>query len=189
MPLEAMRYPITPSGLHYMVIYFDIPDVDADTWRLNVGGLVSKPLRLSLDDIKKRPARTMAVTMGCARNGRSLLSPRVISQPWFTEGIGTAEWTGTPLKGILDEAGISDDAVDIVFSSADPGNQGDVLQVYQRSLNLEEANREEMLLVYEMNGQPLQPQHGYPLRLLLPGWYGMASVKWLDTIEAVSTQF
>jgi DMSO/TMAO reductase YedYZ molybdopterin-dependent catalytic subunit len=98
MPLEAMRYPITPSGLHYLVIHFDIPDVDADTWRLNVGGLVSKPLSLSLDDIKKRPARTMAVTMECAGNGRSLLSPRVISQPWFTEGIGTAEWTGTPSK-------------------------------------------------------------------------------------------
>ena len=189
MPLEAMRYPITPSGLHYLVIHFDIPDVDADTWRLNVGGLVSKPLSLSLDDIKKRPARTMAVTMECAGNGRSLLSPRVISQPWFTEGIGTAEWTGTPLKGILDEAGLSDDAVDLVFSGADQGVQGDVLQVYQRSLSLEEANREEMLLVYEMNGQPLQPQHGYPLRLLLPGWYGMASVKWLDTIEAIGNKF
>jgi hypothetical protein len=130
MPLEAMRYPITPSGLHYLVIHFDIPDVDADTWRLNVGGLVSKPLSLSLGDIKKRPARTMAVTMECAGNGRSLLTPRVISQPWFTEGIGTAEWTGTPLKGILDEAGLSDDAVDLVFSGADQGIQGDVLQVY-----------------------------------------------------------
>lgn len=189
MPLEAMRYPITPSGLHYLVIHFDIPDVDADTWRLNVGGLVSKPLSLSLDDIKKRPARTMAVTMECAGNGRSLLSPRVISQPWFTEGIGTAEWTGTPLKGILDETGLSDDAVDLVFSGADQGVQGDVLQVYQRSLSLEEVNREEMLLVYEMNGQPLQPQHGYPLRLLLPGWYGMASVKWLETIEAIGNKF
>ena len=103
--------------------------------------------------------------------------------------LGTAEWTGTPLKGILDEAGLSDDAVDLVFSGADSGIQGEELQVYQRSLSLEEANREEMLLVYEMNGQPLQPQHGYPLRLLLPGWYGMASVKWLDTIESIGNQF
>ena len=136
MPLEAMRYPITPSGLHYLVIHFDIPDVAADTFRLNVGGLVSKPLSLSLDDIKSRPARTMAVTMECAGNGRSLLEPRVISQPWFTEGIGTAEWTGTPLKGILDEAGLTGEAQDIVFSGADPGIQGDEIQVYQRSLNL-----------------------------------------------------
>ena len=189
MPLEAMRYPITPSGLHYLVIHFDMPDVDVDEWRLNVGGLVSKPLSLSLDDIRKRPARTLAVTMECAGNGRSLLEPRVISQPWFTEGIGTAEWTGTPLKGILDEAGLIDEAVDIVFSGADQGIQGDEVQVYQRGLDREEANREEMMLVYEMNGQPLQPQHGYPLRLLVPGWYGMASVKWLNTIEAVGKQF
>ena len=189
MPLEAMRYPITPSGMHYLVIHFDIPDVDVDRWRLNVGGLVAKPLSLSLDDIKERPARTMAVTMECAGNGRSLLEPRVISQPWFTEGIGNAEWTGTPLKGILAEARLNDAAVNIVFSGADKGIQGDEVQVYQRSLDLEEANRDEMMLVYEMNGQPLQPQHGYPLRLLLPGWYGMASVKWLDTIEVIGAQF
>ena len=189
MPLEAMRYPITPSGMHYLVIHFDIPDVDVDRWRLDVGGLVSKPLSLSLDDIKQRPARTMAVTMECAGNGRALLEPRVVSQPWFTEGIGNAEWTGTPLKGILAEAGLKDGAVNIVFSGADKGVQGDEVQVYQRSLDLEEANREEMMLVYEMNGQALQPQHGYPLRLLLPGWYGMASVKWLDTIEVIGEAF
>ena len=189
MPLEAMRYPITPSGMHYLIIHFDIPDVDVGQYRLNVGGLVSNPLSLSLDDIKARPSRTMAVTMECAGNGRSLLNPRVISQPWFTEGIGNAEWTGTPLKGILDEAGLKNEAVNIVFSGADQGVQGDEVQVYQRSLNLEEANREEMMLVYEMNGQPLQPQHGYPLRLLLPGWYGMASVKWLDSIEAIGEEF
>ena len=189
MPLEAMRYPITPSGIHYLVIHFDIPDVDVVQWRLNVGGLVSNPLSLSLDDIKQRPARTMAVTMECAGNGRALLEPRVVSQPWFTEGIGNAEWTGTPLKGILDEAGLKDGAVNIVFSGADKGVQGDEVQVYQRSLDLQEANREEMMLVYEMNGQALQPQHGYPLRLLLPGWYGMASVKWLDTIEVIGEEF
>ena len=189
MPLEIMRYPVTPTGMHYLVIHFDIPDVNADRWMLQVGGLVSQPLSLSLDDIKKRPARTMAVTMECAGNGRALLNPRVFSQPWFNEGIGTAEWTGTPLKGILDEAGLTDGAVNIVFSGADQGIQGEVLQVYQRSLNIEESMREEMMLVYEMNGQPLQPQHGYPLRLLLPGWYGMASVKWLDRIEAVGDQF
>ena len=189
MPLEAMRYPITPSGMHYLVIHFDIPDVNVSQWRLKVSGLVSNPLSLNLEDIKQRPAHTMPVTMECAGNGRSLLNPRVISQPWTTEGIGTAEWTGTPLKGILGEAGLKDEAVSIVFSGSDQGIQGDVLQVYQRSLNLEEAHREEMMLVYEMNGQPLQPQHGYPLRLLVPGWYGMASVKWLDSIEVIGQQF
>ena len=118
MPLEIMRYPVTPTGMHYLVIHFDIPDVNVDQWKLQVGGLVSQPLSLSLDDIKKRPARTMAVTMECAGNGRALLNPRVFSQPWFDEGIGTAEWTGTPLKGLLDDAGLSDGAVNLVLPGA-----------------------------------------------------------------------
>ena len=105
------------------------------------------------------------------------------------EAIGTAEWTGTPLKGILDEAGVSGAAAEIIFSGFDGGVQGDDVQVYQRSLTIEEASREEMLLAYEMTGQPLQPQHGYPFRLIVPGWYGMASVKWLDRMEAVGEPF
>jgi sulfane dehydrogenase subunit SoxC len=189
MPLEGLRYDITPTGMHYLLIHFDIPEVNARRWRLKVGGLVSRPLSLSLSDIKKRPAVTMAVTMECAGNGRALLKPRPISQPWLQEAIGTAEWTGTPLRGILEEAGLSARAVEVLFTGLDRGVQGDEVQDYQRSLSVEDATRDEVLLAYAMNGRPLQPQHGYPLRLLVPGWYGMTSVKWLDRIEAIAEPF
>lgn len=189
MPLEGLRYPLTPTGLHYLLIHFDIPEVTATGWQLKVGGLVSRPLSLTLDDIKKRPATTIAVTMECAGNGRAHASPRPVGQPWLLEAIGTAEWTGTPLRGILEEAGLAKEAVEILFTGLDRGVQGGELQYYQRSLSIDEATRPEALLAYEMNGRPLEPQHGYPLRLLVPGWYGMASVKWLDRIDAMAEPF
>jgi sulfane dehydrogenase subunit SoxC len=117
------------------------------------------------------------------------MQPRPISQPWLLEAIGTAEWTGTPLRPLLDEAGVRDDASELVFTGLDRGVQGDVVQEYQRSLSVDEASREEVLLVYEMNGRPLEPHHGYPLRLIVPGWYGMTSVKWLARIEAIRGPF
>ena len=189
MPLEALRYPITPTGMHYLLVHFDIPQVDAATWQLKVSGLVSTELSLGLDEIRARPATTLAVTMECAGNGRALLTPRPLSQPWLLEAIGTAEWTGTPLRGVLEEAGIADGAVEVVFTGLDRGVQGDEVQYYQRSLSVDEATRPEVLLAYEMNGAPLEPQHGFPLRLLVPGWYGMTSVKWLDRIEVVAEPF
>ncbi len=146
-------------------------------------------MSLTLDEIRKRPAVTMAVTMECAGNGRALLTPRPISQPWLLEAVVTAEWTGTPLRGILEEAGVSDEAVEIVVTGLDRGVQGGELHSYERSLSVVEARREEVLLAYEMNGQPLQPQHGCPLHLIVPGWYGVASVKWLAGIEAVARPF
>lgn len=189
MPLEALRYQPTPTGMHYLLIHYDIPDVNVDDWRLNVGGQVAHPLSLTLEAIKQRPARTIAVTMECAGNGRALFAPRRISQPWLLEAIGTAEWTGTPLRGILEEAGLRQDTVDVVFTGLDRGIEGEQVQSYQRSLAVSEAMRDEVLLAYAMNGEPLQPQHGYPLRLLVPGWYGMTSVKWLGHIEAVAEPF
>ena len=99
MPLEALRYDVTPLGLHYLLIHFDIPFVDPATWRLGVGGLVSHRLDLSLQDLVSRPATTLRVTLECAGNGRSRLSPRPLSQPWLVEAVGTADWTGTPLGG------------------------------------------------------------------------------------------
>jgi DMSO/TMAO reductase YedYZ molybdopterin-dependent catalytic subunit len=189
MPLEALRYPITPTGLHYLLIHYDIPEVNADQWRLKIAGLVAKPLELTLEQIKKRPRRTLPVTMECAGNGRALFAPRRISQPWLLEAIGTAEWTGTPLRNVLQDAGVSADAVEVVFTGLDRGVESDQIQFYQRSLTVEDASRDEVLLAYEMNGEPLPPQHGYPLRLVMPGWYGMASVKWLDQIELVAQPF
>jgi DMSO/TMAO reductase YedYZ molybdopterin-dependent catalytic subunit len=189
MPLEALRYEITPIGLHYLLIHYDIPAVDPGAWSLTVGGHVRQPLTLTLEDLRSRPRRSAAVTMECAGNGRAKLSPRPLSQPWLAEAIGTAEWTGTPLRGVLEEAGIQEGAVEVVFTGADHGLEGEVEQDYARSLPLAEALLDDVLLAYEVNGQPLPPQHGFPLRLVVPGWYGMTSVKWLRSIEVLAEPF
>ncbi|MGY4103499.1 sulfite oxidase [Nocardia sp. R16R-3T] len=189
MQLEGMRYDITPIGMHYLLIHFDIPEIDASSWRLRVSGYVQRGLELSLDDIRSRPATTIPVTLECAGNGRTGMDPRNVGQPWDLEAIGTAAWTGTALGGILDDCGIRDEAVEVVFTGADRGFRDNVEHNYQRSLSIAECRRPDVLLAYEMNGALLPPQHGFPLRLLVPGWYGMASVKWLKNIEVVDRPF
>ncbi len=189
LPLEALEYPITPVGLHYVLVHYDIPRADVDDWRLDVGGLVARPLSLTLDELRRRPAVEVAATMECAGNGRAFFSPRPISQPWLHEAIGTARWRGTPLARLLGEAGLVAGAVDVVFTGADTGVEGDVLQEYERALCVEEALESGAILAYEMNGQPLPPQHGFPLRLVVPGWYGMTNVKWLTRIDVRGEPF
>ena len=189
MPLEALRYPITPVGLHYLLIHYDIPVVDAGSWRLSIGGGVERPLSLSLEELRERPSTTRAVTIECAGNGRAQLEPRPLSQPWLTEAIGTAEWTGVALGPLLEEAGLRDDTVEILFTGLDRGIEGGEEQLYERSLPVAEALGDDALLAYEMGGQPLPPQHGFPLRLVIAGWYGMAHVKWLSAITALSEPF
>jgi len=188
MPLEALRYDVTPAGLHYLLIHFDIPDVDAG-WRLRVGGLVSRPLELGLAELQRMPAKTLRVTLECAGNGRGQGSPRYPSMPWLEEGVSTAEWTGVALSILLNEAGLQDATREIVFHGADRGFDGGIEHGYSRSLAPADALRDEVLLAYAMNGAPLLPQHGAPLRLLVPRWYGMASVKWLERIEAIDRPF
>src|SRR3954449_1886313 len=189
LPLEALAYDVTPAGLHYLLIHYDIPVVDPGHWRLKVDGQVGRELSLSLEELRSRPSVTQAVTMECAGNGRAQLSPRPLSQPWLLEAVGTAEWTGTPLRGLLEEAGVDEGAAEVAFRALDRGVEGGEEQQYERSLPLAEALREEVLLAYAMNGQPLPPQHGFPLRLVVPGWYGMTSVKWLERITVVDTPF
>ena len=188
MPLEALRYDVTPAGLHYLLIHFDIPDAGTD-WSLSLGGLVAKPRSLSLQEIRSLPARTLRVTLECAGNGRGQMSPRYPSMPWLEEGVSTAEWTGTPLAPLLEAAGVSASAREIVFRGTDRGIDRGTEHDYARSLTVAEALRPDVLVVYAMNGQPLLPQHGAPLRLVVPGWYGMASVKWLARIEATDQPF
>jgi len=189
MPLEALRYDVTPTGMHYTLIHYDIPYVDPSSWRLELRGLVGQALSLSLDELQRRPATTLRVTLECAGDGRALLEPRPISQPWLTGAIGTSDWTGTPLKLLLEEAGLRDGVREVVFTGLDRGFEGGLEQDYQRSLPLDTAMRDDMLLAWSMNGAPLEPQHGYPLRLIVPGWYGMTHVKWLRSIEAIDYEF
>ncbi|TLM84056.1 sulfite oxidase [Pseudarthrobacter sp. NamE2] len=189
MPLEALRRDITPPGLHYVLTHFDIPDIEVSSWHLRINGAVERALELSMAALRRDPAITVPVTLECAGNGRSLLSPRPMSQPWVQEGVGTAHWTGVPLAYLLGKAGVLQNAVEVVFTGADAGVQGGVPHRYARSLPIREALRADVVLAYKMDGTELPPQHGYPLRLVVPGWYGMASVKWLESIEVVTAPF
>ena len=189
MPLEALRWPVTPVGLHYLLIHYDVPLVDPERWALEIGGAVETPLVLALDDLHARDAVELTATMECAGNGRALLEPRPISQPWLTEAVGTARWRGVRLADVLEEAAPRDTGLDVVFAGLDRGVEGDVEQRYERSLPLAEALESGAVLAYEMNGGPLPPQHGFPLRLVVPGWYGMTNVKWLSAITVVTEPF
>jgi DMSO/TMAO reductase YedYZ molybdopterin-dependent catalytic subunit len=137
-------------------------------------------LSLSLDEIRARPAVEVAVTMECAGNGRAYVEPHVVSQPWLLEAVGTARWRGTPVAGLLEAAGVEPAATDVLFTGLDRGVEGGEEQDYARSVPLAELG--DAILAYEVNGTPLPPQHGFPLRLVVPGWYGMTSVKWLARI-------
>jgi sulfane dehydrogenase subunit SoxC len=187
LPLEALRHDITPPGLHYLLIHYDIPAVDPDAFRLEIAGAVENPITLSLDALRERPSTSEPITFECAGNGRALLEPRPLSQPWLTEAVGTAEWGGAPLKPLLDEAGPSDNAIEVLFSALDRGIEGGIPQAYERSMPI--ADVQEAILAYEMNGAPLPPQHGFPLRLVVPGWYGMQNVKWLVRITVLEEPF
>jgi DMSO/TMAO reductase YedYZ molybdopterin-dependent catalytic subunit len=189
MPLEALQWTLTPVGLHYLLIHYDVPFIDPSEWRLTVDGRVREELSLSLEDLRSRPAVRFPATFECAGNGRALLEPRPLSQPWLSEAVGTAEWTGAALGPLLEDAGLLDDAVEVVFTGMDRGVEGGVEQDYARSLSVEDAISDDVLLAYAINGVPLPPQHGFPLRLLVPGWYGMANVKWLSRITVVAEPF
>ena len=189
MPLEALRWDVTPIGLHYLLTHYDIPEVDAASWRLEVGGLVERPLSLSLDELRSRPAVEAAVTMECAGNGRAHVEPHVVSQPWLLEAVGTARWRGVRAADLLEDAGVRDDAVEAIFAGLDRGVEGEEEQSYERSLPVDVLTAGDAVLAYEVNGVPLPPQHGFPLRLVVPGWYGMTSVKWLSRITLVAEPF
>ena len=174
MPLEALRYDVTPVGLHYTLCHFDIPSLDERTFRLQVGERM-----LSMPELRAMPQRTVRSTIECAGNGRARFTPRYPSMPWTCGGVSTADWTGVALRAVLPPVR----AEEVVFIGADRGFDSGVEHAFGRSLPLAEAMRDDVLLAWSMNGQALAPQHGAPLRLVVPGWYGMASVKWLARIE------
>jgi sulfane dehydrogenase subunit SoxC len=155
MPLEALRWPLTPAGLHYVLVHYDIPLVDEREWSLEISGGTVGSRQLSYEDLIARPQHAVVTTMECAGNGRAFLEPRPLSQPWLVEAVGTARWGGTMLRPLLEEAGIPDDTHEVVFTGLDQGVEGDTPQRYERSLPLAECMRDDVILAYEMHGSPL----------------------------------
>jgi DMSO/TMAO reductase YedYZ molybdopterin-dependent catalytic subunit/glyoxylase-like metal-dependent hydrolase (beta-lactamase superfamily II) len=182
---------VMPTARFYVRNHFRAPAIDASAWRLDVTGLVERPLTLGLYELTRMPAETHVVTLECAGNGRYALDPPVDGEPWRLGAVSTAEWTGVPLTEILDRAGTLPAAREVIFRGADHGviaGQPGAVH-FERSLPFDIASDSQALLAYAMNGEPLPLQHGYPLRLVVPGWYGVASVKWLATIELASRPF
>jgi len=182
---------VTPNARFYVRNHFNEPALSASAWRLEVTGLVERPLSLSLRELSRMPAETRVVTLECAGNGRYSLEPPVDGEPWGLGAVSTAEWAGVPLVEILDRAGVLPGAQEVVFRGADHGAvEGSPGEVYfERSLPLGTARESQAVLAYAMNGEALPVQHGYPVRLVVPGWYGVASVKWLTAIELVDRPF
>ncbi len=175
---------ITPTNKFFTIQHFGQPTIDLQQWRLDVTGLVKQSLSLTIDQLKARPRQEVTFTLECSGN---------TGLPFFWGGIGNATWAGTALAPLLQEAGILDRGKEIVFYGHDIGKHKvrdmDLTTPFARSMSVSDAMSPENLLCYEMNGQPLDAGHGAPLRLLTPGWYGVANVKWLDRIEVIDTRF
>ncbi len=188
-PLGALQVPMTPTDQHYVRAHFPVPQPPGT---LTIEGLVNHPLRLTLADVRALPATTLSVTLECAGNGRLGFQPFPKGEPWGWGAVSTAAWTGVPLQRLLTQAQPRPEGRFLLFEGAEHGPfEGGPDIRYTRTLTLAEVERlgTDILLAYEMNGEPLSVEHGAPLRLIVPGWYAMASVKWLERIRVIPDAF
>src|SRR3981081_2620410 len=194
MPFDQLDDFITPAELFYIRSHFPTPQLDPVSYRLAIAGAVRSELRLSYADIRAMPSRTSCATLECAGNSRVFLGPPVSGAQWELGAVGNAEWTGVPLSVLLESAGLADDVCEIILEGADRGVPKEEpkppgLISYARSIPRARAMEPDVLIAYQMNGQDLTPDHGYPLRAIVPGYYGMSSVKWLTDIVAATQPF
>ena len=179
---------ITPNDKFFSIAHFNRPIIDASTWKLEIDGLVKNPMTLTLADIKARPRQEVTFTIECSGNQ---------GLPFFNGGVGNARWAGTPLAPILKEAGVLESGIEVVFWGTDQGEialHDDIRNVkfkqnFARSMSLADAMDPNNILCYEMNGAPLPSPNGFPLRLIAPGWYGIANTKWLKHVEVRDRRF
>jgi DMSO/TMAO reductase YedYZ molybdopterin-dependent catalytic subunit len=181
---EDLASRITPNDKFFGITHYEWPSIDEATWRLEIDGLVRRPLTFTLPELRSRPRQEVEFTLECSGNH---------GFPWFIGSIGTARWAGTPLAAILQEAEPLENGIEVVFVGADAGEETiqdtKVRQNFARGMSLADALSPATLLCYEMNGAPLPERNGSPLRLIAPGWYGIANVKWLKRIEVRESRF
>jgi DMSO/TMAO reductase YedYZ molybdopterin-dependent catalytic subunit len=190
-PLTEVSSWVTPNKWFFVRSHYETPAINISNWRLAIGGCIERELALNWDELEAMPRRSVFATMECAGNGRSFLKPHVEGVQWTAGAVGHAEWSGVPLRYVLERAMIKQAAKEIVFYGADSGVEhgSDPPQPFARSLPLDKALHPDTLLATRMNGELLDPSHGYPVRLVVPGWYGVASVKWLARIDAAAEPF
>ena len=193
-PLDQVDSYLTPTELFYIRSHFPAPRLERGTYRLRIDGAVREPLSLSYQQLRDLPSETRVATLECAGNSRVFLVPQVAGAQWELGAVGNAEWTGVLLADLLERAGLEEGACEVVLEGADRGTPkeepvppGPIS--YARSLPRDKATQRDVLIAYLMNGQDLPLNHGYPVRAVVPGHYGMASVKWLTHVHAVREPF
>jgi DMSO/TMAO reductase YedYZ molybdopterin-dependent catalytic subunit len=194
MPFDQLDSYLTPTELFYIRSHFPAPSIDVASYQLRIDGAVRSPLAMSYKELREMPSETRIATLECAGNGRVFLVPQVRGAQWELGAVGNAEWTGVPLRALLERAGLDDDVCEVVFEGADRGIPTEepkppVPISYARSVPRTKAVQPEVLIAYQMNGRDLSRDHGYPVRAIVPGHYGMASVKWLTRIQVVREPF
>ena len=192
-PFAESAERMTPTDRFFVRNHFPVPEADLLSWSVRIEGALDAPSTVSLDTLRQMPAVTVSAVLECAGNGRAFLHASASSVQWQLGGVGCATFTGVPLRDVLAFARLPTNAVDIVFEGADHGPEhklpGGADIHFARSVPLATAMRPDVILAYEMNGQPLEPDHGAPLRVIVPGWYGVASVKWLSRISIATRPF
>src|SRR5213082_2243409 len=193
MPFEQLEGFITPTELFYVRTHFPFPHIDRDAWWLRVEVDVENPFAINYEQLLELESMTVPVTLECAGNNRNFLEPKVKGVQWHLGAVGTGEWTGVLLSVLLDRAKPKPQASEVVLEGADGGILEDPKSPpgklrFARSIPLEKA-RADVLLAYKMNGEDLPPEHGFPVRAIVPGWYAMASVKWLQRIIVTDRPF
>jgi DMSO/TMAO reductase YedYZ molybdopterin-dependent catalytic subunit len=184
-PPAALAKAHTPTASFYVRSNHSEPELSSATHPIAVGGAVKTPFTLELAQLARGPVCSLTVTLECAGNGRTSMAPLPEGEPWGQGALGTAVWKGVPLAKVLARAGLRPDVVEVLIEGAD----GEGRKRFARSLPMSKALHPDTLLALEMNGAPLTRSHGAPVRLIVPGWYGMASVKWVSRIEALTEPF
>jgi DMSO/TMAO reductase YedYZ molybdopterin-dependent catalytic subunit len=193
-PFDRIDSYLTPAELFYIRSHFPTPDLDRASYQLRIDGAVRRPFALSYEELRGMRSETRVATLECAGNSRVFLVPQVQGAQWELGAVSNAEWTGVPLRTLLERADLSEDACEIVLEGADRGSPKEEPVPphpisYAWGLPRAKAVQPEVLIAYQMNGRDLSPDHGFPVRAIVPGHYGMASVKWLTRIQAVGEPF
>jgi len=191
-PLENLTDFITPTKSFYVRTHFPVPKIDRNTWCLRVEGEVEKPFEINFEELTSLGSRKIPAMLECAGNSRGFLEPKVKGVQWRIGGVGNAEWAGVPLSALLERGGVKTSALEIIFEGADRGRLEDPKSPrgeinFARSIPIGKAG--DVLLAYKMNGVDLPPEHGFPVRAIVPGWYAVASVKWLQRIIVTDKPF